>query len=452
MRTQLLLATAVAAALGLPLNGQTTPTAAPDAAISAASTPSGASLDAIRLRALQAVLDARERRQDWHDAAQQAGDPIRVDALKSQLIQRLSGLAPRVAKELAARPQDDALVSVSVFKEAGGEGKQALLAVTFEGMGSDIGSDYFANVLAGQSKPPQAEGIPEGLVPDPAASSYLVFFLGKNGLLAGDIPQAKMRQSVVSAINHQRELAQRQDQVAQQQQQKEARDRQSLDQAQQSAAQQPAQDTQQQVISEYPYGIGGAANYDDGYYYPGVGVPIVILPNGNVNSPEWRSRERRREEALERAHGSHGAAAANSANNGQPFTPSPAGVNIPPGSQGVAIPPASAGVRQPAGSAGVREPAGEAGVRTGQGGQGRVQEQTPAPPPEQRQSPTPTRETPAREAPVREAPAREAPAQQAPAQQAPAQQAPAPQAPAARQAPASGGGAATGGAAGGAKR
>ncbi|HEX3983490.1 MAG TPA: hypothetical protein VHX12_07345, partial [Acidisoma sp.] len=353
MRTRLLLAAAISAALASSSFAQTTP----PASVPPSAATEGGNLDTLHLRSLQAVLDARGRRQDWHDAAQQAETLIQEPVLKQQLTQRLSGLAPRVAKELAAHPQDDALVSVDVFKQPGGDGKQALVSVTFEGMGANLSGDYFANVLAGQSKPPEAEGVPAGLVPDPEASSYLVFFLGNRGLQAGDIPQPKMRQSVIAAINHQREVAAHQDQLAQEQikaQQQQANLQQQADQQAQLAANQQAANQQQQIIPEYPYGIGGAApnGYDDGYYYPGVGVPIVITPNGYSNTPEWRAHEKRREQALEKTYASR-----NAANNRSE------GVTTPPGSQGVQQPAARTGTQQPAGASGVREPAAGAGVR-----------------------------------------------------------------------------------------
>lgn len=364
MRTRLLLAAAVSAALAGSVcaqNAPSTPTPTPAATV-------GANLDTLHLRSLQAVLDAREKRQDWHDAAQQAAMPLQVPVLKDQLTQRLSGLAPRVAKELAAHPQDDALVSVDVFKEPGGEGKQAMVSVTFEGLGTDISSDYFANVLAGQSKPPEAEGVPAGLVPDPEASSYLVFFMGNRGLQAGDIPQPKMRQSVIAAMNHQREAAAHQDQVAQEQlkaQQQQANLQQQADAQAQLAANQQAANQPQQIIPEYPYGIGGAApnGYDDGYYYPGMGVPIVITPNGYANTPEWRAHEKVREEALEKTYRSRNEVNRTASGNGQPVQPPPEGVNVPPGSAGVQQPAGQAGTRQPAGTAGVRQPASSAGTR-----------------------------------------------------------------------------------------
>ena len=390
MRTRLLLGAAISAALASPLAAQTRAVPPADPQIAAA----GANLDTIHLRSLQAVLDAREKRQDWHDAAQQAVTPLKVDALKEQLTQRLSGLAPRVAKELAAHPQDDALVSVDVFKEPGAEVKQAMVSVTFEGLGSDIGGDYFANVLAGQSKPPQAEGVPAGLVPDPAASTYLVFFLGNRGLQAGDIPQQQMRQSVIALINKQREAAAHQDQVADQREkaaEQQANLQQQATEQAQVAANQQAANQQQTIIPEYPYGVGGAANgYNDGYYYPGTGVPIVITPNGYSNTPEWRKHERSREEALEKSHHNRTGATGTASVNGHPVQTPTEGANVPPGSTGsvnpppgsvgTATPPGSVGVRVPPGSLGARQPAASTGARS-TAGQGSSERPAPAPAP-----------------------------------------------------------------------
>jgi hypothetical protein len=385
MRTTLFISAAVSVGLSAVLSSQTTPP--PPVAPAPSTSQPAADLGNIRLRALQGVLDARERRMNWHDAAEQAEAPVQGDALKAQLTQRLSGLAPRVAKMLVGHPESEALVDVDVYKEAAGEGKQALVAVTFEGLETDIGQDYFAGLLTDVVKPPEAEGIPQGLVYDPAASSHLVFFMGKTGLEAGDIPQAKMKQSILAAMNHQRELTAQQDQHAFEQQQLQqqnlqqqaAAQQQQLDQAQQAAA------SGQQVIPEYPN--DNYNNYDDGYYYPGLGVPIVILPNGYTNTPEWRNRERAREEALEKRYARQAPQA--TPNNTSERLPRPAGVEIPPGQAGVTNPPGRAGVEIPPGSAGIRSGAG----------QGNVQRQAPAPPPAGRQAPQAPQAPAAHEAP-----------------------------------------------------
>jgi hypothetical protein len=344
-----------------------------------ATTPSAAlpQTTGVQLRALQAVLDSRERQQDWHVAAQQAVAMLENDALKAQLTQRLSGLAPRIAKALVAQPQDDALVDIDVYREAGGEGKEAMVSVTFQGMEEQIGGDYYGSVLAGEPAAPQAQDVPQGLVYDPRASSSIVFFMGTKGLQAGNIPHDKMKQSILAAINHQHDLTLHEEQLAYEQEQARQEAAAREQQAAAAAGLESSGPAQQQVIPDYPNTDTG---YDDGYYYPGIGVPIVIVPNGIENTPEARQRERRREEALERQTNEQRRARhaeQPAANDSSPFS---AGVAIPPGSQGIVNRQGGGGVFEPAGQAGTVNPPGQAGMRTG-AGQGNTQRQAPAPPP-----------------------------------------------------------------------
>ena len=350
--------------------GQTTmPTTSPAAADRS---------DGIHLRALQSVLDARERRQDWHEAAQQAVALVQAEPLKEQLTARLSGLAPKVAKTLAAHPQADALVEVNVFQSPQ-DGKESLVSVTFEGLDDQINGDYFGSILAGEPAQPQAQDIAKGLVFDSQASSSLVFFLGNRGLQAGDIPYGKMKQSILAAINHQRELATHQAKL--QDEQAQAQLAAARQQAEAAAQQQAADNTPSTVIPEYP---NDQSAYDDGYYYPGIGVPIVILPNGFANTPEWRRAQREREQSLEHAHNqSH-------ANHQEPMdreqaSPQPAGVANPPGSAGITNPPAQSGLTNPPARSGTVNPPAQNGVGTG-AGQGAPQ-QAPAQAPPARQAP-----------------------------------------------------------------
>ena len=368
MRTHYILAAALSGVIASVLPAQTTPVPTQDPSL--ASHPEQAAASApgsIQLRSLQAVLDARERRQDWHAAAQEAADRVQTDAIKAQLSQRLSGVAPIVAKALVAHPQENALVEVNVFDDA--SGKPALASVTFDGLGSDLGGDFLPGVLADIIKAPEAEGVPQGLTYDPNASSYLVFFLGNKGLQAGDIPQPKMKQSIIAASNHQRDLAAHQDQVALEraklQQDTAAAQQQAADQAQQASAVQP------RIIPEFPY-----QNYsaNDGYYYPGVGVPIVILGDGFANTPEWRDRQRRREEGLERkfreTHPQSAQGNGSTAGNSSGVNTGGAGVNTPAGSSGIATTPGSAGVQVRPGSAGIANRPGTSGVATTPGSAG----------------------------------------------------------------------------------
>jgi hypothetical protein len=341
--------------------------------------PAASDTNGVRLRALQPVLDARERRQDWHQAADAAVQRVESAPLRKELTQRLAGMVPHIAKALTAQPHDDALATVAVYREPGLEGKQAMVAVTFDGMGSNVNPEIFADILADLPNAPQAKGVGDKLVLDPQASSYLVFFLDRDGLKASDVPHDKMKQSVMLSINRQHEEATKSEVAAQHQADAAAQARaqqQSTDlsAAQQAAASEAAGGPYSQGGPAYPYVIPEVVN--DGYAYPGIGVPIVILPSGTVAQPNNQGQQPNQK-------------GRQFPGPGQPGGPPAAGVNQPAGSSGVNQPAGSAGVRQPAGSAGTRQPAGQAGQQTPSSAQ-----QRPAPPPAQREAPPPQREAP----------------------------------------------------------
>src|ERR1700676_622262 len=87
MLARVLLTSAISAAFALLSRAQTYPPAGGTA-------PTTQGVSQLRLRSLPAVLDARERRRDWHEAAQQAASRIADQGLRSQFNQRLSGLVP----------------------------------------------------------------------------------------------------------------------------------------------------------------------------------------------------------------------------------------------------------------------------------------------------------------------------------------------------------------------
>ena len=373
MRTPFFLASAVAATV---LTVRTPPLTAAVPTTLPAARAAASDTNTVRLRALQPVLDARERRQEWHQAADAAVQRVEAAPLRKELTQRLAGLVPHIAKALTAQPHDDALATVAVYREPGLEGKQAMVAVTFDGMGSNINPETFANILADLPKAPQAQGVSDKLVLDPQATSYMVFFLDRDGLKASDVPHDKMKQSVMLAINRQHEEAAKSQVAAQHQ----------ADTAAQARVQQQSTDlsaAQQATASESasgPYATGGPAYpyvipevLNDGYVYPGVGVPIVILPSGTVAQPNNNGQPPKgTQNPNEQRRTFPGP--------GQPGGPPAAGVNQPAGSSGVNQPAGSAGVRQPAGSAGVNQPSGQAGQQTPSSNE------PPAPPPAQRES------------------------------------------------------------------
>jgi len=91
MNTRSFLAGVVAASVplvvNLPRSVGEVPTTLPTA-------QAGADTGSVRLRILQPVLDAHERRQDWHQAADAATARIDSEPLRKELTQRLAGLAP----------------------------------------------------------------------------------------------------------------------------------------------------------------------------------------------------------------------------------------------------------------------------------------------------------------------------------------------------------------------
>lgn len=345
MRSTLAISVAVSAVLSQFSYGQAVPTTPPPATPAPAPASAGAQAvaasDMLQLRSLQAVLDARERRQDWHDAARQAAERIQEPALRDQFNQRLAGLIPTLANALMAQPQENALVTVAVYRDPARQGKQAMVAVTFEGLGDRIDRSFFADVLAGMPTPPQAEGIPTSLTFDTEASSYLIFFLGNRQLQAGDIPHPLMGRSVVAALNRERS---RQNPpgggavapvpvappptVPRQPRDPVPTDPGAFNEPQNGA-----------VTPSYP-------PVNDGYYYPGAGVPIVILPNENVATPENALTQRRRQMELEKRYRDRKAAAGSIA----PGAPggAPAKANAPqPGATPNEVRPTSPNYAQP---------------------------------------------------------------------------------------------------------
>ena len=381
MNTRWLLASVVAASVPAGLNFPRQVCAQTPATLPATQTSTDTA--SLRLRALQPVLDAHERRQDWHQAADAAAARVDSEPLKKELIRRLAGLAPRVAKALTAQPHDDALVTVAVYREPGLDGKQAMVAVTFDGMGSDVGPDLFADILADLPTAPQAKQAPGKFVLDRQATSYLVFFLDRDGLKASDVPHDKMKQGVMLAINRQHEEAARSAIAARQENQAAeaaAANQQSpdLSRAQQAAAAQAAGGAYPPVGPGYTYPIPEMLN--DGYGYPGIGVPIVILPSGTVAQPPNNQGNGSQPHGTQELNQKRQRFPGPGEPGGAPAGSKSAGVNQPAGSAGTKQPAGSAGVNQPPGSAGARQPAGRSGQESSSSNAERP-ERAPAPPP-----------------------------------------------------------------------
>ena len=197
VRISILALAVIAAVSPIYAIGQAGPTTLPSTA-TVAQTPG------LTLRSLPAVLDARERHADWHVAADQAGSRIQDPTLKTQFNQRMSGIVPTVAKLLIGHPQDYALVTIGVYRNKDAPDKQAMVAVTLDGLESQVGANFFADVVAGLPQIPAGDGIPANLQLDTEATSYLVFFLGEKQLEAGDIPHTVFGKSIMLATNRRR--------------------------------------------------------------------------------------------------------------------------------------------------------------------------------------------------------------------------------------------------------
>ena len=258
---------------------------------------------AVQFRALPAVLDARERRQDWHEAAQQAEAKIKNQPLRDQLTERLSGLMPQVVDQLRSHPQDEAVVTIAVYREPAKPSEDAMILVTFNGLASQVGDTFMQDVMNNLATLPQADDIPKNLALDSEATSYLVFFFGNRKLEAGDVSQTQMNHSItVAAKQSQNNRLEQERRMA-----AAMNARQQQAQAQQLQQQQAAEDQAQQAAAAQAGAndVGGYPNYpsvNDGYYYPGLGVPIVILPNEYPDGTRWRQAQRRREQQLEQRY------------------------------------------------------------------------------------------------------------------------------------------------------
>src|SRR5579884_1909038 len=124
------------------------------------------------LRLMPAVLDARNRHENWHDAAKAAADRIPLPALRQQFAHQLSALVPHVARELVRRPTEVAFVTAAVYhQQAGDDAKPVLVAVTFEGLSRSLRTDFLAAVAADFPDPPTANGLPAKLALDHDATS-----------------------------------------------------------------------------------------------------------------------------------------------------------------------------------------------------------------------------------------------------------------------------------------
>lgn len=351
----------------------------------------------IPLLTLTAVQNVREKNTRWQESAQLAFNDVHNKALREQINQRLNAVAPQVAKDLLAKPDSQAIVTVAIYKNPK-TNRQALAAVAYEGRSDALNPGFYSRVIADLPAAPRVSKTQEPLVLDQLATCYLCFYLDHGNLDAGRIPHALMKQSVQKAA--QTFLA-----------------KENEGEAQTATAHVPAtpppvvpqQPTTTPPIEQTPtngapvYGNGytGDSLYD-GYYGPGYWSPWVAYFPGEVTTPiivnpmDQREREKRAREQQQ----------ANSPNTirrdprtGQVLPPAP----LENAAQPAPRDPKTGQPMSPAGASGPSAPANATPPA----------KQAPANPPERSE---PKQSAPAQNHPSSPPPAREAP-HEAPAQQ-----------------------------------
>lgn len=151
---------------------------------------------------LPAVKNCMEHPQAWQKAIQGLMDKIDDAQLRQQLSEGLGNLAPRIASGLIDHRGDSAYVTLAVYRQAGEGGKQAAVALAFEGFGGRLDGTFYGRVLADMPRPPDTgdNSAPKGLLLDTSASCYLCFFISGDGLCAGPIPHETFKQELVAAF------------------------------------------------------------------------------------------------------------------------------------------------------------------------------------------------------------------------------------------------------------
>lgn len=254
----------------------------------------------IPLLTLTAVQNVREKNTRWQEAAQLALNDVHNKALREQINQRLNAVAPQVAKDLLAKPDSQAIVTVAIYKNLK-TNRQALAAVAYEGRSDALNPGFYSRVIADLPAAPRVSKTQEQLVLDELATCYLCFYLDHGNLDAGRIPHALMKQSVQKAA--QTFLAKENEGQAQ------------LATAhvpatpppvvqQQPATSPPVEQAPSNNAPVYGNGYTGGGLYD-GYYGPGYWSPWVAYYPGETAAPiivnplDQREREKRAREQQE---------------------------------------------------------------------------------------------------------------------------------------------------------
>jgi hypothetical protein len=250
----------------------------------------------ITLGSLPAVQEVLERRVAWKDAEEQALAKIDNKALQGQVQHRLTDVATQVSKDLLARVDAQAIVTVAVYKDPK-TNRQALAAVAYEGRSDQLDPSFFARVVADLPQAPRVQQDQGNLELDQTATTHILFFLDHGNLDAGAIPNLKLKQSLSLAATKYRgqerdaELASARmsgnSAAAQAASQQEANRRIAEARAQQQQAGETTASNNSGAVSQsLPVGSLYNGYYGQGYwspwvaYYSGENVaPVIVAPH-----------------------------------------------------------------------------------------------------------------------------------------------------------------------------
>ena len=153
--------------------------------------------DGVQLETLAAVQDVRSGTRAGARPCSTPRRRLKTRRLRGQLGERLTRLAPQVAKSLMSAPGESAVVTVAVYRAAD-SGAQESAAAAFEGREGELDPGFFRAVLADLPGPHQ--GVGQALALDRQSSSYLIFFLDNGDLKAGVVPHDRMKESLGDAL------------------------------------------------------------------------------------------------------------------------------------------------------------------------------------------------------------------------------------------------------------
>jgi hypothetical protein len=177
--------------------------------------PPLADTSGIRLTDLPAVRRAMDEAKPWQEAEKQIADRIDGPDLRQNLHEGMAALAPRVARALMDYRGDIAVVTVAVYQDKTPAlpstqpaapstqpvYRDAAIALAFEGFGKRLEATFLPRVLADQPRSPDdgRQPVDPNLALDKGATSYIVYRLTRDGLLAGFVSHEDHRQPRAAA-------------------------------------------------------------------------------------------------------------------------------------------------------------------------------------------------------------------------------------------------------------